>query len=432
MRQQNVGFSLEARNASPQAGSEASAALARKTPRKISGKTSDKTSPRAPRKAVAKTLRAFAATACLASFFSGAIWGAQAREVTDILGRTVSVPDHPKRIVLGEGRLIYALQPLEGDDPFARVVGWQGEFRTADTQNYDELCKTHPEAEQIAVIGRTSVDTISPEKVLDLHPDLAIFSTSGHGPGQSSGVTQRLAAAHVPVIFVDFRVDPVAHTVPSMWILGEALDRQKEAKAYTDFYTDRLNVIQAATEKTPEAQRPTVFIDMLAGARPSCCHTAGKGNMGAFIKAAGGHNVAASMLPGYLGDISAEALITLNPDVLILDGTRGPGSTGPGLKMGAQVTAPVAQASLDKLLKTPELSGLHAVRDGRAYGLWHSFYDSPFNILAIEAMAKWFYPERFAKLDPEADLREISTRFHGLPATGTYWISSGRQAVSGH
>lgn len=362
-----------------------------------------------------------AATALVAGL---AAFSAQARDVTDILGRTVTVPDHPQRIVLGEGRLIYALQPLEGNDPFGRVVGWQGEFRTADTQNYDELHKVHPEAEQIAVIGRTSADTISPEKILDLHPDLAIFSTSGHGPGQSSGVTQRLEAAHIPVIFVDFRAEPVAHTVPSMRILGEALDRQKEATDYISFYESRLKLIQDATAHIPENRRPTVFIDMLAGTR-SCCHTAGKGNMGAFIEAAGGHNIAASLLPGFLGEISAEALITMNPDVLILDGTRGPGSTGPGLKMGAQVTPVVAQASLDKLLQVPELSGLKAVQDGRSYGLWHSFYDSPFNILAIEAMAKWFYPDLFPKLDPDADLREIATRFHGLPATGTYWIAAG-------
>ncbi|WP_231118891.1 ABC transporter substrate-binding protein [Oecophyllibacter saccharovorans] len=360
----------------------------------------------------------------LSSLSASLIKAAGAREVTDILGRHVTVPDHPKRIVLGEGRLIYALQPLEGDNPFSRVVGWQGEFRTADTQNYDELRKRHPEAEQVAVIGRTSADTISPEKVLDLHPDLAVFSTSGHGPGQSSAVTQRLESAHIPVIFVDFRADPVAHTVPSMHILGQALDRPQEAKAYTDFYQSRLDLIQQATSRVPAEKRPTVFIDMLAGTR-SCCHTAGKGNMGAFIEAAGGRNIAAPLLPGFLGEVSAETLITRNPDVLILDGTRGPGHTGPGLKLGAQVTPAVARQSLDSLLQAPELSELKAVRSGRSYGLWHSFYDSPFNILAIEAMAKWFYPGLLPDLNPEADLHEISTRFHGLPASGTYWTAAG-------
>lgn len=352
---------------------------------------------------------------------------AQAKDVRDITGEVVSVPDHPQRIILGEGRLIYALEPLEGRHLFDHIVGWQGEFREADTQNYEQMLKTFPEAARVAVIGRTTADTISPEKVLDLHPDLAIFSTTGHGPGQSGDVTARLRAAHIPVLFVDFRQDPVKTTVPSMLILGQALGREAEAKAYTDFYEERLKAIRSVVETIPEAQKPTVFINMLAGARQSCCHTAGRGNMGAFIEAAGGRNIAASLLPGYIGDVSAEMVIAQDSDVLILDGTRGPGHSGPGLKMGSQVTPEMAEASLNSLLQAPELAGLKAVRNGRAYGIWHTFYDSPFNILAIEVMAKWFYPERFKDLDPEADRSLVQSRFTAMPNSGTYWIKAHAQ-----
>ncbi|MBA5726769.1 ABC transporter substrate-binding protein [Bombella mellum] len=349
---------------------------------------------------------------------------AQAKDVRDITGEVVSVPDHPQRIILGEGRLIYALEPLEGRHLFDHIVGWQGEFREADRQNYEQMLKTFPEADRVAVIGRTTADTISPEKVLDLHPDLAIFSTTGHGPGQSGDVTARLKAAHIPVLFVDFRQDPVKTTVPSMLILGEALGHEEEARAYAEFYESRLKTIRAVVDTIPEAQRPSVFINMLAGARESCCHTAGRGNMGAFIEAAGGRNIAADLLPGYIGDVSAEMVIARNPDVLILDGTRGPGNSGPGLKMGSQVTPELAQASLDALLKAPELAGLGAVRNGRAYGIWHTFYDSPFNILAIEVMAKWFYPDRFRDLDPDADRSLVQGRFTVMPNSGTYWIKA--------
>ena len=39
---------------------------------------------------------------------------AQAVTVTDIAGRTVTVPDDVQRVVLGEGRLFFALSLLEG------------------------------------------------------------------------------------------------------------------------------------------------------------------------------------------------------------------------------------------------------------------------------------------------------------------------------
>lgn len=348
----------------------------------------------------------------------------QAKNIIDITGQNVSVPDHPRRIILGEGRLIYALEPLEQKHLFDRLVGWQGEFREADTQNYEQMRKVFPQAEKLAVIGRSSADTVSPEKVLELRPDLVIFSTTGHGPGQGSDIAERLKAAHIPVVFVDFRENPLKTTVPSMRILGHVLGREKEAKVFTDFYEKRLNEIHAVVDQIPQEKRPTVFIDMLAGTRQSCCHTAGHGNMGAFIEAAGGHNVAADLLPGYLGEVSAEELIALDPDILILDGTRGPVRSRVGLKMGSQVTPEQAKESLNRLLEAPELAGLRAVKTDRTYGIWHTFYDSPFNILAVETMAKWFYPDRFRHLDPEADRQEMQGRFTTLPLSGTYWIKA--------
>ncbi|QDH13927.1 ABC transporter substrate-binding protein [Formicincola oecophyllae] len=361
-----------------------------------------------------------------AAFLAGAgLWwsGAstlQAREVTDILGRHVQVPDHPQRIVLGEGRLIYALEPLEGEGLFKRVVGWQGEFRSSDAQNYNALKAIHPEAERVAVIGRNSADTISPEKILQLRPDVAIFSTTGHGPGQSGPVTQRLAEAHIPVVFVDFRADPVKNTVPSMLVLGQTLDRQREAKAYADFYQDRLSAVRKAVAEDKHPA-PRVFIDMLGGQRPNCCHTAGNGNMGAFIEVAGGDNLAAKLLPGFMGEVTPEWLMAAQPDALILDGTRPGGSTGPGVQMGAMVSAEQARASMERLLESADLTPLKAAHDGHTWGVWHAFYDNPFNILAIEAMATWFHPSTTASIHPEADLRTIQARFHGLPGPGTYW-----------
>lgn len=349
---------------------------------------------------------------------------AHARDVTDITGHVVTVPDQPKRIILGEGRLIYALEPLEKEKLFDRVVGWQGEFRSSDVAYYKELVEKFPQAEKISVIGRNTADTISPEKILDLKPDLVIFSTTGHGPGQSSDVTTRLKAAHIPIVFVDFRKDPVKNTTKSMQILGQALNREKEAEAFVDFYEKRLTLIEDRIKTVPISDRPHVFINMLAGARQACCHTAGKGNMGAFIAAAGGENVAAGLLPGYLGDISVEALMTLNPDILILDGTKGPDAHGPGLRMGAGVTREMAYNSFISLLKLPEFSSLKAVKEKKTYGIWHTYYDNPFNILAVEVMAKWFYPDMFRDVDPDADLHEMQTKFTALPPGGTYWVGN--------
>ena len=44
----------------------------------------------------------------------------------------VTVPDHPQRVLLGEGRFVFAMALLDRADPVARVVGWQGEMCIRD------------------------------------------------------------------------------------------------------------------------------------------------------------------------------------------------------------------------------------------------------------------------------------------------------------
>ncbi|QCE35584.1 iron ABC transporter substrate-binding protein [Acetobacteraceae bacterium] len=345
-----------------------------------------------------------------------------AKTVTDILGKKVEIPDSPQRIILGSGRLIYALEPLEGEHLFDRIVGWQGEFKQADTQTYTKIKKKFPQIDKVSVIGKTTADSVNPEKVLELNPDLVILSITGHGPGPNDPLTLRLQKAHVPIIFVDFRQDPVANTVPSMTLLGEALGRQKEAKAFTDFYQNRLDIVENRLKDLPESKRPSVFLYMLAGARP-CCHTAGNGNMGHFVQTAGGKNIANAILPGLFGELSIEQVIASNTDYMILDGTRGPLAEGPGLRMGALVDKKDARSSLQDLSKSSALTELNATKNKHVYGIWHSYYDNPFNILAIEAMAKWLHPDLFNDLDPEADLEKVGKEFTPADVGGTYWTS---------
>lgn len=93
-----------------------------------------------------------------------------------------------------------------------------------------------------------------------------------------------------------------------------------------------------------------------------------------------------------------------------------------GLVLGLGISPEEGARSFATLLASPGISALSAVRNGRAYGLWQLFNDTPLHIVAIEALAKWIHPERFADLDPQATLNEISTRFSAIPLEGTLWI----------
>ena len=349
--------------------------------------------------------------------------------VTDIAGRTVTVPDNVERIVLGEGRLFFALSLLEGQKPFDRIVGWQGDFRKLDPQTYAVYKAKFPQIDAIPLIGNTSADSISPEKVLTLNPQVAIFGLSGHGPGKESALVGQLQKAGVPVVFVDFRSSPLKNTLPSMELLGKVLNREKQAQDYIKFYQENIRRVTDVTQDIPEQDKPKVFLELRASTADDCCRSAGNGNMGDFIDLAGGANIAKPLLPGPLGQVNLEKVIASQPDVYIASGGSAPQKAGDAnppasLILGAQVTPQQAQTSLTPLLKRKGISTLKAVEEGRSYGIWHNYYNSPYNVMAVQAFAKWFYPQKFADLDPEQTQKQMYQQFLAVEPTGTYWTNA--------
>ncbi|AZC19159.1 ABC transporter substrate-binding protein [Pseudomonas sp. CMR5c] len=346
---------------------------------------------------------------------------ASAATLTDLAGRQVQVPDKVERILLGEGRMIYSLSLLEGKHPFARVAGWQGDFRGLDVQGYGAFHRAFPEAEKIPLVGGTSADTFSVEKALAVHPDLAIMALSGgHGPSPDSEAVKQLQAAGVAVIFVDFSNHPLSNTVPSMRLLGQALGREQQAQAFIDFYQRSLARVTDTLAQAGQLEQPTIFIDMLAGLQ-DCCGSPGTGNFGEMIKLAGGRNIADGRIPGPIGTLNVEYILSSDPDVYVATGVFAAGQGG--VTLGYSATLQQAHDSLRQAAQRPPLNELRAVRQGNVHGLWHIFYDSPEHLVAVQALAKWLHPQLFKDLDPDQTRRELYQRFMPIPASGVFATS---------
>lgn len=355
---------------------------------------------------------------CLAGTF-GAVSGAAAKDVTDVLGRTVHVPDHVQRVVLGEGRLMSAFALLDRDKPFARIVGWQNDLRKLDPNTYNAYAAKFPEVKDIPLIGQASEQSVSAEQILTLKPDLAVFSISGHGPTEHSPVADLLEKAGVAVLFVDFRINPVKGTETSLAALGQALGREAQASEFLGFYQEHVKRITDRLGKLEDSKRPSVFLELLAGVWATPGHTTGKSGLGELIDMVGGRNIAANVVPGALGDVSVEYALKSDPDVYIVSGNQKP-----GVMLGAGIDEATASSTLKTVLARPEFADLRAVHQGNVHGLWHDFYNSPYNILAIELLAKWIHPELFADVDAQQTFEEINRRFLDTPLAGHYWISA--------
>ena len=231
------------------------------------------------------------------------------------------------------------------------------------------------------------------------------------------------------VIFIDFRQDPLQNTPRSMALLGEVLGRREQARIFNRFYRDELARVTKVVSGIPRESRPEVFLHSRLGLHDTCCETMAEGMMGYFITAAGGRNIAREQVPGVSGVLNLEYLISRPPDLYVATAIgstkyRYSDSEQPYVMLGAGVDEDVARASLLRATDRPGLRAVEPVRGGRTMAIWHHFYNTPMNVVAIQALARWFHPGAFPDLDPQATLRTFYQRFQPVPLEGVYWVTA--------
>ncbi len=361
-------------------------------------------------------IKKFIPIAALLSLLSISVLHAQTITVTDVVGREVTLDAPAKRVILGEGRQLVTLSLLV-PDPVDILAGWAGDFARSGGMLYEAYREKYPELDQVPLIGSSGKETVSTEQIISLKPDLAIFGSGSHGPDAKSGdIIRQLEAAGIPIVFIDFRLNPFKNTVPSIAILGKVLGQEQKANEYIAFYNRRMNYIRGTLAKHPNLPRPKVYMEMIRGNVPP--GSPGKGNLGEFIEFVGGNNIG-TILPGEVGTLNMEYVISEQPDIYVATGIAVPGEDG--LVIGYGIQTGQTQQSLAALAARPVVSPLVAIQENRVYSMWHLFYDSPLNIAAVEALAKWTHPTLFGKLQPHGLLQEINSKFLALPLKGVYF-----------
>ena len=345
-------------------------------------------------------------------------------DVTDLAGRTVSVTVPAERAILGEGRQIYMLASLFKDNPIEQVVGWRSDFRLYDHDTYQVYVEKFPAMAELQEFGSPYDGTFDVEMAISLDTDLVILPLGNLRQAEESGIISKLDEVGVPVVFIDFRDRPLENTIPSVHLMGRLFGRQEQAQEVADFYMAEMNEVYARVAGS-EGEPPTVFIERAAGWNEECCRTWGRESLGLMIERAGGRNLAAEIIPGATGTINPEELIVRDPDVIIMTGANwtqaNPDVTAVSLGAGADDAA--AQERLIDLAKRPGFEGLQAVQNGRFHSIWHQFYNSPYNFVALQAIAKWVDPEAFADIDPDDTFRRFHEQFLPVDYTGGYWAS---------
>jgi len=349
---------------------------------------------------------------------------AEAPRVVDASNRAVSTPaTAPQRIVVANAAALHTLIAVHSDKKAAigKIVAVSGDFTSRDKAHFIDLVKLYPElaTKPVVKFGQDG-QGLSPDEVLALKPDLAIVGGGG-GAVQPNSLAGKLLAAGVPVVFTDYRSNPGRNSLASIRAVAAAVGENPETNAFVTFYASELARVQDVVSQIPLSQRPSVFVELRPSAERPCCGTAGKGNIGELVEKAGGINAGSYLIETPLGQAKAASVVALKPDFYVITG-----SDGGAVKFGRGHKAEAAKAGLSGIAALrPDVKDIPALRNGKVIGLWHSFYNHPFNVVAVQALAQQFYPGQFGALDPKETERK-AWGFLGLEPAGTYWQALGK------
>ncbi|PQQ38369.1 iron transporter [Photorhabdus luminescens] len=355
---------------------------------------------------------------------------AQAKVITvkDVAGRKVKIDAPVSRVMLADSRILIALNILHPDNPLKGIVAWDNalEIKSPDLATIYE--KDFPQLRDIPVFPNPYQSDFNVEKALTYKPDLVIFDIGLQTKLNDSGTIMLLEKAGIQVIFIDFHQYPLTNTIPSMILLGKVFNEEENAQKFIEFYQERMKIINQRVGTLGKEQRPPVFIERHAGmlGAEHCCKTFGNGNFGEFVTAAGGDNLGARWFSGIDGEVNEKQLIVSNPEFYLMTAANWDKVRSGSFSVPLGYTGDLKQSQerLKKLLTRPKLSVLRAFREKQVIALYHQYYDTPFNIIAVEIIAKFLHPKLFEDIDPQADNLYLHKTFTALDGNGVFWVTA--------
>jgi iron complex transport system substrate-binding protein len=370
---------------------------------------------------------------CCSVFASFSSWAGTGfpLTITDVAGRSITLLHKPEYVALSTGRDFPLLEILYQKQAAKHLVAWRNDMKLDAPSMYRMDLNIYPRLKNIPFIGQIKSGGFDVERFLELkpRPNVFLMDISDIKPAEENGIIKTLSAAGIKVIAIDFRNKPVENTLKSILSVGKALGREKQAKAFVSYYRQQLHSILSTIAALPKLKRnQRVFLERAAGYSDACCHTFGNGNMGQYISLLSADNIALLPLRGaFTGQMSPETVIVQQPDVYIMQ-TAGwvnkKGQVLNGIPLGYAPNWPAIKMATKQLMARPWLQALKAYQDHRVYSIYMPFYNSPYNLTAIEFFAKWIYPQAFANLHPDQTFIYMNKTFADKNVTGVFGLDN--------
>lgn len=304
----------------------------------------------------------------------------ETRVVQDMAGTDVELPQDVERVINCWPSSIQMMITLGATD---KLVGVRG---IVNTENFAWMTKIAPEIQNLPSVldGTGSEGTLNIEEMLTLEPDLVIT------PYEDDAETCRNAGLTTAYMMFD-SFDGLKQSVTALGeMLGE--DETAVAEKYVEYLDENIATVEDALKDLDDADRPVVhYMDAQNG--EDMLTTSGTNSiMSEWIEMGGGKISTDGMLEGNSQQISAEEILAIDPDIILVGGAN--------------------QAIVyDKLMADPAMQELSAVQSGQVYRIpqgtfqWDRY--SSESALQVLWAAKTIQPEYFEDIDMAQETKEF-------------------------
>ncbi|MDU5295871.1 ABC transporter substrate-binding protein [Veillonella sp.] len=344
-------------------------------------------------------------------------------EITDVTGRTVTLKKPAERVVLqwsGAGGPFFTISALMGKDTPKVIAGMDTSLQDYRADMWKHFTAEMPELAKIPVVGTVGDKTFNAEQVVALNPDV-IFIPVDLKDQYESDAKAKLDAAGIQTIYIDYHAEKLESHQKSIEAIGKALGKEERAAEINKFYTDRVTRVldRVSTINKP---KPTVYLEVgMNGPEEFGNSFSSNYSWGALATMAGGDVITKDAVKKS-SPINPEFILEKNPDIIMIMGSYWP-KKPTSMRLGFEATEDSSQALLKAF--TTERQGwseLKAVENKQVYSAHHGLPREVFDAAVFEYLAKTFYPEEFADVDPEATLKEFYDKFLPFSYSGIWFM----------
>jgi iron complex transport system substrate-binding protein len=338
--------------------------------------------------------------------------------VTDVAGRQVTIPLPVKKVNVntsGSGGAFLTMSALLGTEVADYLSSWDAGLPNNRFDMYDHYRSKIPALEQVPLVGGVGSDDFNMEKLIQLKPDVVIWSLGSRN--QAKAIAEpAFEAAGIPLVYIDYHAETLENHTLSIRLLGKIFEKEALAEEMIAFYTDNMTMIN---ERLTKAQtKPVVYMEVTSKGPEVYDNTYGNYMWGQMVVKAGGTNMAEGIVSTY-APISAELLLSKNPDYIILTGSYWPNNPT-SVRMGYLSNEAETQRLLRTYLNRPGWSELQAVKNGRIFAIHHGISREIYDVAAVAFLAKCIHPELFEDIDPLGMLKDYYDRFLPYDLSGVW------------